>query len=296
MRTVVVLAGGDSPEREVSLHSGAGVARALKETGFAVKILDPAKPGFPEKLRGVKNIYAVFIALHGGKGEDGTIQGFLETLGLPYTGSGIMASALAMDKIIAKQLFLSAGLSVPPGCPPLAFPLVVKPVHGGSTLGISIVKKKAGLAAALNLARKYDSRILLEKFIPGTEITVGILGNENPRILPAIQIVPAGGFYDYQAKYAPGGSRHLIPPELPRKWVKQAGEMVLTAHRFLGCRGFSRSEVIIDRKGKPYLLDLNTIPGFTATSLFPEAAAAAGISFGELTRQLVELAREKQHG
>ena len=293
MKTVVVLAGGDSPEREVSLHSGAGVARALKEAGFSVNILDPAKPGFPEKLRGVKNIYAVFIALHGVKGEDGTIQGFLETLGLPYTGSGILASALAMDKIIAKQLFLSAGLSVPPGCPPLAFPLVVKPAHGGSTLGISIVKKKTDLAAALDLARKYDARILLERFIPGTEITIGILGNENPRILPAIQIVPAEGFYDYRAKYAPGGSRHLIPPELPRNWVKRAGEMVLAAHRLLGCRGLSRSEVIIDRKGKPYLLDLNTIPGFTATSLFPEAAAAAGISFGELTRQLVELAREK---
>ena len=293
MKTVVVLAGGDSPEREVSLHSGAGVAQALKEAGFSVKVLDPIKPDFPGKLLGVKNIYAVFIALHGGKGEDGTIQGFLETLRLSYTGSGILASGLAIDKIISKQLFVSAGLSVPPACLSRDFPLVVKPSHGGSTLGISIVKKKADLAPALDLARKYDARILMEKFIPGTEITIGILGNDNPRILPAIQIVPASGFYDYQAKYAPGGSRHLIPPELPQKWVKQAGEAVLAAHRLLGCRGFSRSEVIIDQKGNSYLLDVNTIPGFTATSLFPEAAAAAGISFGELTRQLVELAREK---
>jgi len=292
MKTVVVLAGGDSPEREVSLHSGAGVARALKEAGFAVKVLDPAKPDFPSKLLGVKNVYVVFIALHGGKGEDGTIQGFLKTLELPYTGSGILASGLAMDKILSKQLFVSAGLLVSPVCSPRDLPLVVKPVHGGSTLGISIVKKKASLAAALDLVHKYDSRILMEKFIPGTEITIGILGNDNPRILPAIQIVPASGFYDYQAKYAPGGSRHLIPPELPRKWVSRAGEVVLAAHRLLGCRGFSRSEVIIDQKGNPYLLDVNTIPGFTATSLFPEAAAAAGISFGELTRQLVELARE----
>ncbi|MBU2494893.1 MAG: D-alanine--D-alanine ligase [Candidatus Omnitrophota bacterium] len=294
MKTVVVLAGGDSPEREVSLHSGIGVARALKEAGFVVKVLDPIKPDFPGKLLGVKNVYAVFIALHGGKGEDGTIQGFLETIGLPYTGSGILASALAMDKILSKQLFVSAGLLVPPVCLPRDLPLVVKPVHGGSTLGISIVKKKAGLTAALDLARKYDARILMEKFIPGIEITIGILGNENPRILPAIQIVPASGFYDYQAKYAPGGSKHLIPPELPRKWVNRAGEVVLAAHRLLGCRGLSRSEVIIDQKGNPYLLDVNTIPGFTATSLFPEAAAAAGISFGELTRQLVELARERQ--
>ncbi|MFA5392901.1 MAG: D-alanine--D-alanine ligase [Candidatus Ratteibacteria bacterium] len=293
MKTVVVLAGGDSPEREVSLRSGTGVARALKEGGFAVKVLDPIEPDFPAKLLGVKNIYAVFIALHGGKGEDGTIQGFLETLGLPYTGSGILASGLAIDKILSKHLFVSAGLPVPPACLPRDLPLVVKPAHGGSTLGISIVKKKNDLAAALALARKYDARILTEKFISGIEITVGILGNENPRILPAIQIVPASGFYDYQAKYAPGGSRHLIPPELPFKWVCRAGEVVLAAHRLLGCRGLSRSEVIIDQNGNPYLLDVNTIPGFTATSLFPEAAAAAGISFGELTRQLVELARER---
>lgn len=293
MKTVVVLAGGDSSEREVSLQSGAGVARALQETGFAVKILDPIKPDFPEKLLDMKNIYAVFIALHGVKGEDGTIQGFLDTVGLPYTGSGVLASALAMDKIRSKNLFISAGLPTPPFCPPLSFPLVVKPAHGGSTLGISIVKEETGLTAALNLARKYDSQILMEKFISGTEITVSILGNENPRILPAIQIVPASGFYDYQAKYAPGGSRHLIPPELPQKWINRAGEAVLAAHQLLGCRGLSRSEVIIDQKGNPYLLDVNTIPGFTATSLFPEAAAAAGISFGELTRQLVELAREK---
>ena len=290
---VVVLAGGDSPEREISLHSGAGVAQALKEAGFAVQVLDPIEPGFPGKLLNIKNIYAVFIALHGGKGENGTIQGFLETLGLPYTGSGILASGLAMDKIISKQLFVSAGLPVPPICLPRDLPLVVKPAHGGSTLGISIVKKKAGLAAALDLARKYDTQILMEKFISGTEITVGILGNDNARILPVIQIVPASGFYDYQAKYAPGGSQHLIPPELPRKWVSRAGEVVFAAHRLLGCRGLSRSEVIIDKKGNPYLLDVNTIPGFTATSLFPEAAAAAGISFGELTRQLVKLAREK---
>ncbi|MCX5641671.1 MAG: D-alanine--D-alanine ligase [Candidatus Omnitrophica bacterium] len=294
MKKVVVLAGGDSSEREVSLQSGTGVARALKEAGFAVTILDPAEPGFPGKLLKIKNVYAVFIALHGGKGEDGTIQGFLETIGLFYTGSGIMASGLAMDKILSKNIFISAGLPVPPACSSRDFPLVVKPARGGSTLGISIVKKKAGLAAALNLARKYDARILTEKFIAGTEITVGILGNENPRILPAIQIVPASGFYDYRAKYVPGASRHLIPPELPQKWVSRASEVVLAAHRLLGCRGLSRSEVIIDQKGNPYLLDVNTIPGFTATSLFPEAAAAVGISFGELTRQLVELARAKE--
>lgn len=247
-KIVAVLAGGDSPEREVSIHSGECVARALKEAGFSVRVLDPAEPGFPGRLLRIKNIYAVFLALHGGKGEDGTMQGFLDAVGLPYTGSGVLASGLAMDKILSKRLFISAGIPVPPACPPLSFPLVVKPAQSGSTLGISIVKKEAELTAALDLARQYDSEILMEVFIPGTEITVGILGNENPRILPAIQIVPASGFYDYRAKYALGGSRHVIPPELPRKWVSRAGKIVLAAHQLLGCRGLSRSEVIIDKK------------------------------------------------
>jgi D-alanine-D-alanine ligase len=293
MKTVVVLAGGDSPEKKVSARSGAAAAGALKEAGFKVKMLDPAEPGFAKKLLGIKNIHAVFLALHGGSGENGTIQGFLETLGLPYTGSGVLASGLAMDKVLSKNLFTSAGLSVPPACPPLSFPLVVKPARCGSTIGISVVRRKKDLPAALNAAGRYDDKILMERFIPGTEITIAVLGNKNPLTLPAIQILPADGFYDYEAKYAAGGSKHIIPPELPGKWIRKAEKLVLAAHVLLGCRGLSRSEVIIDKKGNPYLLDVNTIPGFTETSLFPEAAAAAGISFSELTKKLVELAREK---
>jgi len=203
VRTIVVLAGGNSPEREVSLRSGAAVARGLEKRGVKVKILDPVEPDFIQKLLAIKDIYAVFIALHGCGGEDGTIQGFLETLGIPYTGSGVLASAVALDKFLSKKLFLAAGIPVPAFCPPFTFPLVVKPARGGSTIGVSIVEKMEDLEAAVQSARKYDNRVLMEEFIAGNEITVSILGNDQPRILPTIQILSPGGFYDYQAKYTP---------------------------------------------------------------------------------------------
>ncbi|MFH0797368.1 MAG: D-alanine--D-alanine ligase [Candidatus Omnitrophota bacterium] len=291
MEKVVVLSGGKSSEREISLRSGAAVAKSLKENGFEVVTLDPADKRFAPRILEIADVYSVFIALHGPGGEDGTIQGFLETLGFPYTGSGVLASSLALDKILAKRLFISAGLPTPPFCPPVFFPLVSKPARSGSTIGISIVKKEEDLEAALKEARRYDNQVLMEQYISGTEVTVSILGNENPRVLPSIEIVPASGFYDYQAKYAPGGSKHIIPPRLPEEWVSKTEEVVLKAHKLLGCRGLSRSEVIIDKEGNPYILDVNTIPGFTETSLFPESARAAGISFNELTLKLIELSR-----
>ncbi|HNQ35631.1 MAG TPA: D-alanine--D-alanine ligase, partial [bacterium] len=274
---IAVLAGGDSPEREVSLRSGAAVARALESRGFETVTLDPAAPGFAGALLAGGPPRAAFVALHGGSGENGTIQGFLETLGIPYTGSGVLASALAMDKLLSKQIFLASGVPVPPPCGPGELPLVVKPACGGSTLGISIVRTPGQLAAARRLALRYDRRLLMERFIPGVEITVSILGNRRPRILPSIEIVPVGSdFYDYRAKYQSGGSRHIIPPRLPEAFRRRAERAALRAHQVLGCRGLSRSEVIVDREGRPYLLDVNTIPGFTETSLFPDAAAAAG--------------------
>jgi len=292
MKKVVVLAGGKSSEREISLRSGAAVAKSLRENGFEVVTLDPADKRFASRIVEIPDIYSVFISLHGPGGEDGTIQGFLETLGFPYTGSGVLASSLALDKILAKRLFISAGLPTPPSCPPLSFPMVSKPSRSGSTIGISIVRREEDLEPALKEARRYDSQVLMECYIPGTEVTVSILGNENPRVLPSIEIVPASGFYDYQAKYAPGGSKHIIPPALPEEWVSKAEGVVLEAHQLLGCRGLSRSEVIIDKGGNPYILDVNTIPGFTETSLFPESAKAAGISFNELTLKLIELSRQ----
>ena len=334
MKEIVVLKGGDSPEREVSLKSGAAVEEALKEKGFRVRGLDPKKDSLKLFLK--EKPYCVFIALHGGTGEDGTIQAFLETLKIPYTGSPPLASALAMNKLFAKKIFfyhklptpkfyeLSApsvrtstptppptsrgrelDISSPPplrgrieeGGLPFSYPVVVKPTNLGSTLGISIVKRKKDLANAIKLAKKFGSPLFIEKYINGKEVTVSIIGNKNPIVLPTIQITTKKGFYNYRAKYTPGESSHLIPPKIPEKFVKMAEIIALKAHQLLGCRGFSRTEIIISQKGSPMILDINTIPGLTKTSLFPDAAKAAGINFPELCAKLIELgvkeAREK---
>ena len=301
---IVVLKGGDSPEREISLMSGKAVEKALKKRGYDIISLDPSTKNFFKRLLSLRPTF-VFIALHGGKGEDGSIQGFLDVLGIPYTGSGPLASALAMNKAFSKKLFISASLPTPEfilldkrrlnfipnegG----SYPIVVKPVSSGSTIGISIVKKKKELDNALKLAFSYDEEIILEEYIKGSEVTVSILGNERPQILPTIQILPKEGFYDYKAKYSPGACRHIIPPELPKIWVKRAEETALSAHKLLGCQGFSRTELIINSQGKPYLLDVNTIPGLTEISLFPESAKAFGISFEDLCVKLIELGKER---
>ena len=312
MKEIAVLKGGDSPERDVSLKSGAAVEEALKEKGYRVKSLDPKKDSLKLLLK--EKPYCVFIALHGGAGEDGTIQAFLETLKIPYTGSPPLASALAMNKLFAKKIFLYHKLPTPkfyevttpsvrtstPTLPPpsrgrisFPYPVVVKPTNLGSTLGISIVKRKKDLANAIKLAKKFGSPIFVEKYIKGKEVAVSILGNKNPIVLPTIQITTKKGFYDYQAKYTPGESSHLIPPKIPEKFVKMAGIIALKAHQLLGCRGFSRTEIIISQKGNPMILDINTIPGLTKTSLFPDAAKAAGINFPKLCAKLIELGMEE---
>ena len=306
-RKIIVLKGGNSQEREISLKSGAAVEDALKKDGYKVTALDPKKSSLKLFLK--EKPYCVFIALHGGAGEDGTIQGFLETLKIPYTGSPPLASALAMNKIFAKEIFSahklpSAKFYVPkenennPSLP-FPYPVIVKPTNLGSTLGISIVKRKRDLANAIKQVKEFGSSLLIEKYIKGKEVTVSILGNKNPIILPTIQIVAKKGFYDYSAKYTSGGSLHLIPPKIPEKFVKRAEIIALKAHLLLGCRGFSRTEIIIDEKGNSIILEVNTIPGLTETSLFPDAAKAAGIDFPQLCARLVELgveeAREK-HG
>ncbi len=325
MKKIILLKGGNSPEREVSLKSGAAVEEALKEKGYRVRGLDPKKDSLKLLLK--EKPYCVFIALHGGAGEDGTIQAFLETLRISYTGSPPLASALAMNKLFAKKIFLYHKLPTPKfyepvqtrrgriyptrnngrhkcrpynkiiSSLPFSFPVVVKPTNLGSTLGISIVKRKKDLANAIKIARRFGYTLFIEKYIKGKEVTVSILGNKNPTVLPIIQIITKNGFYDYRAKYTPGESSHLIPPKVPEKFVKMAGIIALKAHQLLGCRGFSRTEMIISQKGTPMILDINTIPGLTKTSLFPDAAKAAGISFPELCAKLIELgveeAREK---
>ncbi len=296
---IIVLKGGDSPEREVSLRSGAAVEEALKEKGFRVSSLDSRRNFLKPLLK--EKPYCVFIALHGGAGEDGTIQAFLETLKIPYTGSPPLASSLAMNKLFAKKIFLYHRLPTPKFyplekndiVPPLFFPAVVKPVNLGSTLGVFIVERKKDLAGAIKRARGFGSPIFIEKYVKGKEVTVSILGNRNPVILPTIQIIAKKGFYNYHAKYTPGESFHLIPPKMPERSVRRAESIALKAHQVLGCRGFSRTEIIIDRKGNPWLLDVNTIPGLTKISLFPDAAKAAGISFSDLCAKLIELGIEE---
>jgi D-alanine-D-alanine ligase len=242
----------------------------------------------------------VYLALHGPGGEDGKMQGYLETLKLPYTGSGVLASALAMDKIVSKRLFQAAGLATPawlaaqkPGSPDLAgrvrkmgFPVVVKPACQGSALGVSIVRRPAELAAALRKAFALDSDVLIEKFVSGPEITVGILGHQT---LPIIEIVPTDrSFYDFHAKYAPGGSRHLLPARISERAAERARELSLAACRVLNTRAVARVDLMVDSHDQPQLLEVNTIPGMTETSLLPDAAAAVGIDFDQLVFKIME--------
>ena len=301
-----MLLGGPSSEREVSLKTGRAVASALRRQGLDVVEIDVGEDlsRLVDQLKEVRP-HVVFIALHGTFGEDGVIQGVLEYLGLPYTGSGVLASALAMDKVASKRLFSYHGIPVPrytifrkdgwtlPGETPLeelSYPVVVKPAAEGSTIGVSIVKEEEDLEGALKEAYKYGDTVLVEEFIEGREITVGILGEEP---LPVIEIIPETGFYDYRAKYTPGLTRYEVPAKLPRETAIMVQDMALLAHRALGCRDVSRVDFRLAEDGTPYILEVNAIPGMTETSLLPKAAAAAGISFEELVLRILESALKK---
>jgi D-alanine-D-alanine ligase len=298
-KKIGVLVGGLSSEREVSLASGAAVMRALGEKGYHPVAVDVGRD-VAEHIRR-HGIEAAFIALHGRFGEDGAIQGLLEVMGIPYTGSGILASALGMNKTVSKQVFRSQGLLVGPYeilyagdaagaggvVSQLRFPVVVKPHAEGSSVGVSLVFKKEDVAPAVELAFRYGSEILIEKFISGREVQVGILGD---RALGAIEIVPKRAFYDYEAKYEKGMSDHFFPARIPEAVYERALEAGLAAHRALGCRGYSRVDFIIDEAGAPYILEVNTLPGMTATSLLPEIAKGVGISFPDLVEEILRLA------
>lgn len=254
----------------------------------------------------------VFIALHGKGGEDGTVQGLLEFMGLAYTGSGVLASALAMDKTMAKRLFLASGIPVieavvasqPQADTPEAFaeitaridasvgyPVFVKPNAEGSTFGCTLVESRDGLRAAVWNALKYDSKALIERYIRGIEITVGVLETEAgvPEALPVIEIVPKSAYYDYESKYAPGGSEHIIPARISKSLQERAQSIAVRCHTLLGCRGMSRTDLIVS-EAELYVLEVNTIPGMTPTSLLPQAAAHAGITFPELLDRLIRAA------
>jgi len=329
---IVVLMGGDSTEREVSLVTGDQIAAALSENGHEVIKIDPSANreeqtelnktdrhwigiDYPEfevlpSHRGslyLKNILIVkrlrtdlvFNALHGGKGENGIIQGMLDAAEIPYSGSGRLASTLAMEKDISKQYFIEANLPVPKGLviegqdtsrqdlEQLQYPIVIKPNDQGSTIGLHIVKQSDQLDAAILDSLRYSNKVIAEEFIPGREITVTIL---NDRALPIVEIMPEHGLYDYECKYKDGMSHYQVPAEIDDELTKEIQEIALKAHRVLGCSGYSRVDFRLNDENKPFILEVNTLPGMTGTSLTPKAAKADGISFNDLVETIVELA------
>lgn len=303
---VALIAGGTSGEREISLASGDGAQEALTQAGFTVVRLDPANKADLITLMSEK-FNVAFLCLHGKGGEDGSIQGLLEIIGLPYTGPGVWSSATAIDKAKSKIFYERAGIPTPAsetlvdpddasaalehmaGC---GWPLVVKPATEGSALGVFMVNTTAEALDAIQKAFEIDTEVLVEQYVAGTEITVAVLGNAAPRALSVIQIVPRNAFYDFDAKYAPGGSQHICPAPISEAVTAKAQEYALAAHVALECRGMSRTDMIVDAEGKPWVLETNTIPGMTQTSLLPDAAAAEGISFPQLCIMLIEYAFE----
>lgn len=275
-RKVAVLMGGRSAEREVSLHTGEQVATALASLGHAVETIDTAEPTFIASLQqGVFDV--AFVCLHGRFGEDGTVQGLLELLDIPYVGSGVLASALAMDKVMSKYFFALAEIPTPEyvvlhagesydsaGIVRAVGPkAVVKPANEGSAIGVSIVHEPAELPAAIEEAFAHDTHVLIERFISGVEVTVGVLGNNELMALPTLEIVPEHEFYDYESKYVPGMSRHIIPARVSEEVAEKCQRVSVEAHRLLGCRGMSRADFIVGEDGTVYLLEVNTIPGMT---------------------------------
>ena len=295
---VAVLLGGKSAERPVSLKSGGMVLAALRSRGVDAHAFDPSTQGIDALL--AQRFERVFIALHGRFGEDGTVQGILEWLGIPYTGSGVLASALAMDKLRTKQLWQARGLPTPAYeqlsehtdlaavAQRLGLPIMVKPVNEGSSIGMSKVRVAAGLDEAYTLAVNYDRAVIAERFIEGTELTGAILGDE---ALPLIRLETPRDFYDYDAKYVVDDTRYIVPCGLDDATERTLRQLCLDAFRALGCRGWGRVDLMLDRAGKPYLLEVNTSPGMTDHSLVPMAARAVGLSYEDLCIRILEGAR-----
>ena len=294
---VAVLMGGPSSEREISLLSGTAVLKALRDRGVDAHAFDPVER--PLAALAAEGYKRVFIALHGRFGEDGTVQGALETMAIPYTGSGVMASALAMDKWRTKMLWLQAGLATPryrvltvgadwnAVAKDIGLPLIVKPAREGSTIGISKVTRVGDLPKAYADAARHDPLVLAEQFIDGQEVTASILAD---RALPVIRIEAPGGNYDYQNKYFSDETHYFCPSGLPAALEKTIQALSLEAFKLLDCRGWGRADLMIDAAGKPWLLEMNTSPGMTAHSLVPMAAREAGLSFEDLVMAILETA------
>ena len=306
--------GGTSAEREISLRSGTAIYNALKVLGYKAFAIDVGHDICNVLNR--EGIELAFLVLHGGYGENGSIQGMLEVLGIPYTGSGVLASALAMDKEASKKIFLYHNIPVPPFVvvwrsaisdqqspphPPLSkgghrgginsklridlpLPWVVKPATEGSSVGVSIVRDETSFGQALETAYSYGSRVIVEKYIAGKEVHIGIL---NGRILGGVEVRPSLEFYNYEAKYTAGRTEYILPPEINNKAYEKAKEAAISAHIALGCKGATRVDLMVDTEGNPYVLEVNTIPGMTETSLLPKIASLAGFDFPSLIEEII---------
>ena len=293
-KKIGVLCGGTSSEREISLMSGKAVYEAIKKLGFDVVLIDVDKNVATKLVK--EKIQIAYVILHGAMGEDGTIQGMLEIMGIAYTGCGVFSSSASIDKIISKKMFEYAKIPTakwftieknkPFDMP--NFPVVVKPASQGSAIGVSIVKNKKEFEKAVKLAFSFEDRVLVEQYIKGMEITVGVL---NGKPLPVIEIVPKGKFYDFKSKYTLGQSTHIIPARLPNKVLKKAQDIALKIFSEFMCNGICRVDMIVDKKNSIYVLELNTLPGMTQTSLFPDAAKYIGMSFENLVLEILKSAR-----
>lgn len=307
-RRIGILMGGPSSEREISLKSGKAVFDVFTDLGLDVVAIDIKTDKVKENVELIKSkkIDCAFIALHGRFGEDGQIQEILDKLNIPYTGSGVRASKLAMDKIASRRIFEDNKLSVPRyhvlekesyhkaaiSVDGLKMPWVVKPASHGSSIGLSIIDKHEDSGAAIDAAFSFDERIIIEEYIPGRELTVGIL---EERALSVIEIVPKHTFFDYEAKYKSGLTDYIIPAPLDEDTRDKVKKAALSAHRLLGCFGFSRVDIILSHDNLPFVLEVNTIPGLTSTSLLPKAARLEGVEFGELCLKMIKLAHHNHH-
>ena len=292
--------GGQSAEREISLKTGKAICAALARRGYDAISID-VDATLPWKLR-AKKVNVAFIALHGRGGEDGTVQGLLEVLSIPYTGSGVRASAIAMDKALTKAILEHHEIPVPSGVileksypkvvPPkgMHWPVVVKPSSEGSTIGVSIVRAKTTWRSALRRSYQYDSKTVVESYIDGREIALGVLDG---KVLPAVEIQAPGGFYDFEAKYQKEDTRYVCPAKLPRERLKRMQRLAVKAYTVIGCEGAARVDFRLSRHGRPFILEINTIPGMTERSLLPMAAAQAGLSYDALVERILQGALKK---
>ncbi len=294
-KRIGVLMGGMSAEREISIKTGRAVFDALKRLGYDAVAIDVDRDILERLVR--DSIDVAFIALHGRYGEDGCIQGALEILGIPYTGSGVSASALALNKVMTKRVLRAMGISTPPfevltpdsdiNLHSLTFPLMIKPSNEGSTIGVRKVEDSGGLKGAIEEAMSYSSSVLIEEFIDGREITFSILEG---RAFPPVEIRPKEGFYDYSAKYTPGRTEYIVPAELEPEISEMAKKAAVDTYKAIGCRGAARVDMMLDERG-PWVLEINTIPGLTETSLLPKAASVEGMDFDSLVEEMLLTAR-----